>query len=293
MKWLKYGICLLLAVCLCSACGGRQAASGDNGGEEVPELPAETEAGTEGNLLAQMDAVYAQFDISPLPLKGPETYSDLDSNDGVTQIVQEEETAKMLAKAIYNVLDAYGNGLGTYSSDDDLLMARTTTALFHTAPVDFSWEMGREGEFSCNSPNHVLASLVKRELESGRTPIAVYYADEVHKTAQKLFGTEARITDMDEPPYYYYEKEKAYLLMEQLGSESMVPQILSYQKTESGYQAEAILVHREGGNLEYNAQPLTKENFSQVTARAQHLRYTFRQDGEQLILTGIEAWRPE
>lgn len=297
MKLLKYGLCLLLAACLCSACAGRQAAG--DGGDDVPELPAETEANNEGNLLAQMDAVYALFDVSPLPLKGPETYAALDSYDGGSQFVQEDETAKMLARAIYNLLDAYGNGLGIYEPDS-ISMEKTTTALFHTAPIDFSWEMGREGEFSCDAPNHILAALVKRELESGRTPVAVYYADEVHKTAQRLFGPDARITDGDEQPYYYYAKEGVYLLTENLGAATAVPQILSYQKTENGYQAEAVLVYREegtggdlGSGLSYNAQGLNKENFAQVTASAPRLQYVFRQDGENLILESLTTRRPE
>lgn len=290
-------LCLLLPLMILAACDSRTVGSSSSPepsaalpAEEVESAPGETS----GSLLEQMEAVYAMMDAEPLPLKGADTYAALDSYDGGTQLAKEDETAKKLAGAVANLLDAYGNGLGAYSGGDELSMAKTTTAIWHTAPIDFSWEISREGDFACAKPDHVLAVLVKRELDSGRTPVALYYADEVHKTAARLFGSAARITDMDTPPYYYYEKEGVYILMEEPAAGGKpIPQILSYEKTDTGYRAEAVIVEEKDGKLELNGQPLTKENFAEQAAGTQHLRYTFRDEGGVLALETLETWRPE
>lgn len=290
MQRIKRTCCLLLAAALLAACGSRapsESAPAEGG------LPVEEVAEAPDSLLEQMEALYNHMDTAALPLKGADTYAALDSFDGGTQLVKDDADGKKLAGAVYNLLDAYGNGLGAYDGSGELSMAKTTTALFHTAPIDFSWELSREGDFLCGQSNHVLAALVKRELASGRTPVALYYADEVRKTAQRLFGSDVRVTNLDEPPYYYYEKEGVYILMEDLGKVGSLPQVLGYEKTSDGWTAEVLLAESDGTSLSYGGEPLTKENFAAVTAGAQRLRYTFRDEGGALILTKLETWRPE
>lgn len=288
MKPMKPILCLLLGLTLLSACDSREVSGPQQ--DQTP-LPVEEVEETH-DILAQMDALYEQMNKDPLPLKGADTYPALDSFDGGTQLVKDDETAKKLAGAIYNLLDAYGNGLGSYSGGDDSSMAKTTTALWHTAPIDFTWEVTRDGAFTTPHEDHALAALAKRELEEGRTPVAFYYVDEIQKTADRLFGAGTRITNMDEPPYYYYEKEGVYILMEDLGAQTVIPQILSYEKTETGFKAEAVLVNQVGGQMELNGKTLTKENIAAEAAQTQHLRYTFRDENGALTLEAIEMWRP-
>lgn len=292
MNQKKRVLSLVLALALLAGCGSRTVESG-NSQPGPSELPVEEVEEAPEGILDQMDSLYDLLDNAALPLKGPEAYAALGSFDGGPQLVKDDETAKKLAGAIYGCLDPYGNGLGAYTEDDDLSIARTTTALYHTAPIDFAWEFSREGEFTCSAGGHVLAALAKRELESGRTPVAFYYADDVKKTAEQLFGSGARVTNIDAPPYYYYEKENVYILMETLGPPEYIPQILSYEKTADGYSVEAVLVHLTPEGLEYDAQLLTKENFMELTARAQRLRYVFRETEGGMTLASLEPWRPE
>lgn len=289
MKPMKPILCLLLSLTLLSACDSRDTSGGPQ--QDEAALPVEVVEETH-DILAQMDALYEQMDKAPLPLKGADTYPALDSFDGGTQLVKDDETAKKLAGAIYNLLDPYGNGLGSYTGGEDSSMAKTTTALWHTAPIDFTWEVTRDGTFTTPQEDHVLAALAKRELEAGRTPVAFYYVDEVQKTAERLFGAGTRMTNLDEPPYYYYDKEGVYILMEDLGAQTVIPQILSYEKTETGFKAEAVLVNQANGQMELNGKMVTKENIAAEAAAAQHLRYTFRDSNGTLTLESIEMWRP-
>lgn len=285
---IKKGMAALLCLAVLVGCASRAS----DQAEPAPLVEEEIDVTAQLGLLEQLDGIYAQFDTTPLALQGVETYAALDSFDGV-QLVNEDDTAKKLARAVYNLLDAYGNGLGSYADAQELSLARTTTALFHTAPIDFTWEMNREGAFTPSDPKHVLAALIKREIESGRLPVAAYYADEVKKTAAALFGEDARLTNQDIFPYYYYEKEGVYLLMEELQTgESAVPQILSYEKTQDGYTAEVVLVQSVGGKLQLNGEALEKGNFTEKAAQEPRLRYTFVESGERLVLKSLEVKRP-
>lgn len=181
---------------------------------------------------------------------------------------------------------------------DDLLQI----ALYRTPSIDFPVSFSSEtGYISAEYPNHPFLDALNRELaENTHGSEALYYAQEVEKTFDVLFGyrflnSDGTFDHRDEPPYFYLPDVEVYNQYADWGGPMwFYPQITSYEKTADGIIVEAVSIFAldKETPLEEDDVPLTKENFMELTQNEDWIRYTFKTAGDgRLVLDGVQYIR--
>lgn len=267
------------------------------------QQPEEGEVSEQGNsLLAQIDALYAQLDTTPLPLLENDRYS-LDPNHGVDelppQLAIDTPEAYVLSNQIRNYLYFGGNILEDFNNPNDAYFpAMLQTALYHATPIDLTktgWDWNSEEYLSTDS-NHVVALLIKQEIENGRMPSDVYYASEVEAVVHHLFGDEREVFHFDQSPYYHFKKAGLYTRLGDFGGPAWVyPQMTLIEKTATGYVCEAVMVSALEKDTPMETRDgviLTRENFEQASINSPKYRYTLREEADgRLTLQAFQTLR--
>ncbi len=220
------------------------------------------------------------------------------------QLLMDEPYCYELAVTIMHVNDFGGtrwtkefNGIENACLDDLLLIA-----LYRTPNIDFPVSFSSETGFkSAEYPNHPLVDALNREwAEKGHDSTALYYAQEVEKTFDFLFGyrflkSDGTFDHHDVSPYDYLPDEAVYSQCGDWGGPMwFYPQVTSYEKTADGVTAEAVSIFAldKETPLEEDDVPLTKENFMELTNRRDWMRYTFKTAGDgRLVLDGVQYIR--
>jgi len=163
-------------------------------------------------------------------------------------------------------------------------------ALHHTPPIKLRWEYSMGKEFVYHGPftDNVIDMLVKQEVEQGRMPCDVYYAEDVEDTMRVLFGDDIDVRHTDIYPYYYYAKEHAYIRVSDFGGPAwQYPVITAMNPTPDGMICEAVIVwalDKDTPLMTGDMRDLTAENFETETTNYEKYRYTFGMEKDGRII---------
>lgn len=288
----------VMGAVMLSGCGAPVPVSAPSGhGESVisamaSPLPAGTSApnkaaGDDGDIIAQMEALYDKLDSSRLPVDRTwiRLLDETEQEDLPPQLFFDEAEAYRLSQAIRNLMSGpHQLGLRDFESIDEAYKpSLLEAALFHTQPIIFGIETSSEDIFKFTPKNHVLGMLVKREIESGRWPSELFYEDDVQSVMDYLYGEGVDFFGNNvNKPYYYYEREHVFSRVGDYGGPYWgYPQITNYTKTDEGYECETVIVSALDKNEpmygDDHEVALTKENFEENTALSAKYRFAFRE----------------
>lgn len=242
--------------------------------------------------------IAADLSNEKIPLQNENYYFSFEDalpQDLPPQLIEDNETAYRLSLTVSDFLFYGGNRLDDFDEKTkENAEGVLETAIFHTTPLNLNYSYGVGEGFVCEDyPNHAITKLVERLVRDGRDPTAIFYADDVKDTAEKLFGQAVKYKDADVAFYGYFPEKKVYVQFGELsGPRLPYPQITSYSKTEQGYTCDAVLVAAldKDTPITIDDITLTKENFEELTSKNEKYRYTFTKQTDGIfILTGLKT----
>jgi len=231
-------------------------------------------------------------------------YAPEQINEFFGQLIDDSLQARYVAYKIWLTLGLSGNLTGGFSGIENAPMDKLIDQAIFLAPaIDYFYYTdvhGEEDRYDYDK-NNIVSIVVKKAVKDGKTPGAIFYADDIEQTLVFLYG-EYPITGESYQDHFtngdrieYNQKEGLFLQLFEYSGERKYPLVLDLSSIDDKLFCDFITVdcERQGDYSRYSVNSgveLNHENFLEQAGQLDVLRYYFRfaADDDRLLLHQVE-----